>query len=507
MTRLPIELPVEVSDLLDTLARDGHEAALVGGCIRDLVRGERPGDWDVATSAPVERITELFPGSKVENRFGTVTVRRGGTQLQVTPYRIESAYNDHRRPSNVRFGGRIEDDLARRDFTINAMAWIPDADAGATASHADEALSRTGGVDPARPREGKLLDPHGGSGDLEARLLRAVGTPQVRFGEDALRLLRAVRFATLLGLEIEQRTREAIAALAGEARHLSGERLRDEITRVLRAVDPPPSRAFRLMEELGLLRVVIPELAQLRGVPQGKPVPGDALDHSLSTMDALPADDPVLRLAGLLHDIGKATTLANGHFIGHENVGADLARVVMRRLRFSGGETDRLAHLVRQHMFSYTPEWTDAAVRRFIVRVGASTIPDLFALRRADNAASGVAEDAADRLADLGARIEAVSRDAALGPSALAVNGEDLMAELGLRPGPRIGQLLAALVDDVIDDPVLNRRETLLALARRRLEHLDVRPEGSDAADSEPRNRAAAEGPAATIDRPAPGPV
>ena len=523
-----LALPVPVTDLLDVLLADGHEAALVGGCVRDLVRGDSPGDWDVATSAPVQRVVELFPGSNVENRFGTVTVRRSGLQMQVTPYRIESAYRDHRRPSEVRFGGDIEDDLARRDFTINAMAWMPAEFTPGdrrTSESAGEGPEFTPGVkdeapdgpgpeprtprvisEPPAEREGRLIDPHGGRTDLERRVLRSVGRPEVRFEEDALRLLRAVRFATLLDLEIEERTRYALARLAGNARHLSGERLRDELTRILRATDPPPSHAFRLMEELQLLPVVLPELAQLRGIPQGKPLPGDALDHSLRTADALPPDDPILRLAGLLHDLGKATTLADGHFIGHENVGADLARLVMQRLRFSRAEIGRVAHLVRQHMFAYAPAWTDAAVRRFILRVGRASLPDLFALRRADNAASGIAEGSIDGLRELTARIEAVSRGAALEPAQLAVHGDDLMAELRLRPGRRIGQLLATLMEAVLEDPAANDRETLLSLARRRLAELPERSHPRSRGRSRPPSgRAAAPGPAATIDRPTPG--
>lgn len=476
-----LDLPIPVIDLLDALVADGHEAALVGGCVRDLVRGEPPGDWDVATAAPVQRVVDLFPGSHVENRFGTVTVRRSGLQMQVTPYRLESAYRDHRRPSDVRFGGDIEDDLGRRDFTVNAMAWMPAA-----------------GASP----DGELIDPYGGARDLADGVLRAVGRPEVRFEEDALRLLRAVRFATLLRLEIEPRTREAITALAGNARHLSGERVRDELTRILRAVDPPPSHAFGLMEELGLLAVVLPELAQLRGIPQGKPLPGDAFDHSLRAADALPAHDPVLRLAGLLHDLGKATTLADGHFIGHENVGANLARVVMQRLRFARAEIDRVVHLVRQHMFAYTPDWTDAAVRRFVLRVGRSSIEDLFAIRRADNAASGVVEPSEGGLGELTSRIDAVSRDAPLEAAQLAVHGDDLMTELGLPAGRRIGQLLQSLLEAVIDDPAANDRETLLALAREKLAAL---PESAERRSATPSAEVSAKGAAATIDRPNPG--
>ena len=450
-----LELPAAVADLLDDLVRDGHDAALVGGCVRDIVRGQPPGDWDVGTSAPPERLVELFPGSKLENAFGTVTIRASGLHVQVTPYRSESGYADHRRPNSVSFGRDIETDLARRDFTINAMAWRP----------APRGDPGPGGS----AREGELLDPHGGRTDLEARVLRAVGDPDVRFGEDALRLLRAVRFATLLELDIEGRTRKAIEHRVTDARHLSGERVRDELTRILRATSVAPSGAFRLMERLGLLEVLLPELAALRGIPQSKAVEGDALDHSLGALDALPATDPVLRLAGLLHDLGKATTLTDGHFIGHEVVGAELASALMRRLRYSRGEIERVEHLVRHHMFAYTPEWTDAAVRRFVRRMGAARLADLFALRRADNEASGVVEPQRGGLSDLAARAEAELRDGALETGQLAVRGDDLIAELGLSPGPVVGRLLQVLLEAVLEEPAHNERNTLLALARREL--------------------------------------
>jgi tRNA nucleotidyltransferase (CCA-adding enzyme) len=441
---LRIDLPPAVAAVLEALREGGDEAVLVGGCVRDVVLGHRPADWDVATSAPPETVADRFPGATWENPFGTVTVRDpgGGPGIEVTTYRVEAGYRDQRRPDQVRWGRSLADDLARRDFTINAMAWRPESPADGT---------------------GRLVDPFGGAADLEDGLLRAVGDPDARFNEDALRLLRAVRLATRFDLRLDPTTEAAIRANAPAAAGLSGERVRDELMRIL-AGAAPPSRAFNLMERLGLLAVLLPELAALRGVPQAKPLAGDALDHSLRAADALPAADPVLRIAGLLHDVGKATTLAGGHFLHHDRDGALLAEQIMLRLRAPRSEVARVTRLVRNHMFAYTPDWTDAAVRRFMRRVGIDLLEDLFVLRAADDVASGVVEPPGG-WRQLRERVAAVASDP-LEAHHLAVTGDDLVAELGIPPGPPIGRLLAGLLEAVVEDPALNSRDRLLELAR-----------------------------------------
>ena len=436
------DLPQPVVDLLARLEEHGHTAVLVGGCLRDLLSGVAPKDWDVATSAPPEAVAALFPGASWENRFGTVTVLEP-IRIEVTTFRVEGGYRDRRRPDEVRWGSSVEEDLARRDFTMNAVAWRPvDLDA----------------------RAGTLIDPFGGAADLRAGLLRAVGRPERRFEEDALRLLRAVRFAACLDLRIDPPTEAAIQLLAPTAASVSGERVRDELLRLLACRDAP-SVAFVLMERLGLLPVLLGELAALRAIPQGKPLAGDALEHSLRTADALPPSDPVLRLAGLLHDLGKATTMADGHFTGHEQVGAELVEAVMRRLRFANAEIDRVVRLVREHMFGYTPEWTDAAVRRFIRRVGASALDDLFALREADAAASGGPVS----LEELRGRVTAELDSSPIEQRQLAIDGDDLQRALGLGQGPLIGRLLARLLDAVLEVPSRNEPEQLLQMAREML--------------------------------------
>jgi tRNA nucleotidyltransferase (CCA-adding enzyme) len=442
-------IPNSVASVLERLTAAGHEAALVGGSVRDLLLSGPLGDWDIATSAPPEVVAELFPGSAWENPFGTVTVRADPEPMaiEVTTYRIEGDYRDRRRPETVRWGDSLVDDLGRRDFTINALAWVP--------------------VDLAT-RSGRLVDPYDGAVDLEARLLRAVGDPDARFAEDALRLVRAARFAARFGMRLDPATEAAIRRNAALAATLSGERVREELFRILGTADAaePPSAAFLLMERLGMLEVVLPELAALRGVPQDKALAGDALDHSLRTADELPADDPLLRLVGLLHDIGKASTLGDGHFIGHEEVGADLAETTLRRLRLPRRAIGRAVHLIRTHMFGYRPDWTDAAVRRFVRRVGPAALADLYALREADDAASGVREATGGGLSELRERASRELARTALSTRQLAVDGEDLIAELAISPGPIIGRLLARLLEAVVEDPSRNERGTLINLAR-----------------------------------------
>ena len=287
----------------------------MGGSLRDTLLGREPYDWDLATDARPEQIQELIPGALYENRFGSVGVRRGGVVYQITTFRSDHDYADHRRPHHVEFGDSIEADLARRDFTVNAMAW------GAPAT------DPTGGT-RARPPRLELVDPFGGALDVTARLLRAVGEPDRRFEEDALRMLRGVRLAAALDFTIEPATLAAITSHAELARHLSGERIAIELWRLLEA--PRPSVGLRLMEETGLLAVVAPELAAQRGISQNK-IPGDDLwDHCVRSVDAAPADRPMVRMAALLHDIGKPATAADGHFYGHETVGRGDGRAVPR---------------------------------------------------------------------------------------------------------------------------------------------------------------------------------
>ena len=356
--KVDLRVPADVVDVIERLKEGGFEAYVVGGCVRDALLQVEPKDWDVATNAQPAEIQKRFRSSLYTNRFGTVIVRTPAREVEVTTYRVESEYSDHRHPDAVAFTHSLYEDLARRDFTINAMAW-----------------------------DGHLRDPHNGAQDLRRRLVRAVGDPNERFREDALRMLRAVRFAATLGFTVEETTGAAIRANAELLRAVSGERIQAELRKILAV--PRPSGAFRLMSELGIAAVIFPELEEGKGVPQEKAAAQDVYAHLLATLDATSESDVVLRLAGLLHDIGKPDTFQDGHFYQHEYVGEAKAKRILRRWKFPKDDVERVAHLVRNHMFWYQDEWTDSAVRRFIRKVGLDNIPTLFMLRRADNIGSG----------------------------------------------------------------------------------------------------------------------
>lgn len=308
-----------------------------------------------------------------------------------------------------------------------------------------------------------LVDPFGGRRDLDRHVLRAVGDPEVRFREDALRMVRAIRLAATLDFEIEPETWAAIGRNADLVQHLSGERIAIELDKLLAA--PVPSTGLRLLANSGVLRVIAPELAAQRGIAQNKIEGEDLWDHTVRTVDAVPVDRPIVRLAALLHDLGKPATIDAGPFRGHESVGAEQAAKLLDRLRYPRAEAARVVELVRQHMFTYDPSWGDAGVRRFIQRVGRGALEDLFALRAADNIGSGVPASA-HGLDELRTRVAGqLQAEVALDLAHLAVNGDDLIAELGVAPGPRIGGILDALLERVVADPGANDRATLLGLA------------------------------------------
>ena len=432
------------SGLLEALRRlraDGRQAYLVGGTLRDVLLGRSfHGAYDVATDRPPPEVMALFP--RVEPlgiAHGTVLVVLEDATIECTTFRREEGYADARHPDRVDFTGDLRADLARRDFTINALAFDP--------------------------LNGVLVDAHDGLADLERGVLRAVGDPRERFHEDALRPLRAARFAATLEFEVEEETRRALGVARDRARLVAMERVRDELMKLMTA--PRPSAGLELLRESGLLELWMPELVRGYGVPQNRWHAYDVYVHSLETCDHAPADKPVVRWAALLHDIGKPSTRVErrgeGTFYGHQDVGADLADRLLERLRFPNEMRAAIVRLVREHMFDYRSEWSDAAVRRWLRRVGEDAVADLFDLRIADVLGNGLRTGFPAQLESLRRRIGRVMAQAhALHARDLAVDGHDVMRTLGIGPGPEVGETLEALLQAVLEDPELNRRDRLL---------------------------------------------
>jgi tRNA nucleotidyltransferase (CCA-adding enzyme) len=441
-----LRIPPVLRQFAAHFEKSGFQCYLVGGAVRDMLLGRGCTDFDIATDALPEEVQRMFHRVIPTGiKHGTVTVLFKGVRFEVTTFRIDQEYRDGRRPAGVIFTPSIQEDLKRRDFTINAIAY-----------------DLTGR---------RLLDPHHGREDLKRGLIRAIGDPLERFREDGLRPVRACRFAAQFGFQIDRPTFDGIRRSLDTVRRVSGERVRDELLRLLKA--PKPSIGFRLMHESGLLGVVIPELEAGAGVEQRELHCFDVLEHLLASCDAAPRGKPLVRLAALLHDVGKPDTLeveADGalRFHRHELLSADLAERILRRLRFSSQEVRQVRHLVRHHMFNYEEVWSDAAVRRFLARVGTENVPDLLALRRADQIGRCNETAVSPSLVAFQKRIEAVlAREEALSLRDLAVDGEDIMKALSIPPGPHIGIILNELLEAVLADPQLNERERLLTIARR----------------------------------------
>jgi tRNA nucleotidyltransferase (CCA-adding enzyme) len=452
----PALVPGDVVAVLRGLRAIGKQAWLAGGAVRDVVRialgthTAAPQDFDVATDALPEEVARAFARVIPTGiQHGTVTVLSGEHKVEVTTFRGEGPYHDGRRPSSVTFLGDIDGDLARRDFTVNAIAW-----------------------DPLRPAAESVRDPFGGLTDLRRAILRAVGRAEDRFNEDGLRPLRAVRFACTLRLALHPATRRAIPASVTTFRKVAKERVRDELLKLL-VRGQPPSRGLRLLQRTGLLAEIAPELLEGVKHPQNRWHAYDVWEHTLRCVDNAPAD-PLLRLAALLHDVGKPRSAGPGPtpeertFYNHEHLGADLALAMLDRLKLPRRDiAERVAHLVREHNWHYLPEWTDSTVRRTIARVGVENLAPLWALRRADLKARGrFVEEGLANQAAVEARVDAeLARQSALKISDLAVGGADVMSALGIPPGRRVGQVLARLLERVLDDPKLNTRDDLLRLA------------------------------------------
>jgi tRNA nucleotidyltransferase (CCA-adding enzyme) len=439
------QIAAPVRDICKELRKAGERAWVVGGCVRDTLRGERVNDWDVATSARPEKVQKVFRRvipTGIDH--GTVTVLWKGEAFEVTTLRGEGQYSDGRRPDSVVFVGDIDQDLARRDFTVNAIAYDP----------VDE----------------QLADPFGGLQDMQKKVLRAVGDPSERFGEDGLRILRGARFVATLDFELETDTEAAFRGALDTFGKVSPERVREEWLKTMKA--RAPSRAFDVMRRTGILEVTYPELLEQVGCEQNKWHAYDVWDHTMHVLDESEGD-PVERIAALLHDVAKPRTRAHSDktndwtFYHHEKVGADMADRWLRDYRFSNQERDLITGLIRHHLICYSSEWTDAAVRRFIKRVGSDQIDPLLRLGEADALGKGrevEAELAA--LAELRKRVDkAMQEGSALSTGDLAIRGNDVIPLLDGGAGPAVGKLLRALLERVIDDPSLNTRDKLMPIA------------------------------------------
>jgi tRNA nucleotidyltransferase (CCA-adding enzyme) len=448
--RLAAVVDVLVRDALTRIRSAGHEAWLVGGCVRDLFLGRTPGDFDIATSARPEVIQKLFRRTVPTGiRHGTVTVLLDGTgvdKVEVTTFRGEGAYTDGRRPESVEFIDDLVQDLSRRDFTINAIALDPGS--------------------------GEVRDPFHGVADIRRRRVRCVGSAAERFAEDGLRPLRAVRFSSVLQFGLDPATHAAIPATLETFRKVARERVRDELTKLLLG-SQQPSRGVRLLAETGLLREIIPELLEGQGVHQNRAHRWDVFTHMLHVLDHTPPD-LVIRLAALLHDVAKprcaiSTDTGEHVFRDHDLIGATLAQEILERLRFPGKTSESVALLIREHAWHYDPAWTDGAVRRALRRVGVEYLPAFFALREAD--VQGKGRGLAEGLHSLSALRQRFAAEEQRAPARslkdLAVSGSDVMTGLGRGPGPWLGRTLEGLLEHVLDHPEDNDRETLLALARQ----------------------------------------
>lgn len=438
-------IPKEVLHVTATLETAGHEAWVVGGCVRDLFLGRKPNDWDVTTNANPEQIQELFENTFYTNEFGTVGVVNDSVEdetikvVEVTPYRVEGKYSDARRPDSVIFSTKIEDDLKRRDFTINALAF--------------------------NPQRGDLLDLYDGIKDIQAGIVRAVGEPEERFKEDALRILRAIRIAAELDFAIEEQTQLAMGKSASQLAKISKERIRDEFVRILNS--PQPKKALILSHNLGILQYMSPELEQGIGIDQTQAHSYDVFEHNLRSLQHA-ADKGwsfEVRLAALFHDVGKPKSRRwseekhDWTFHGHEVVGARMATKILENLKFPRETIDKTERLVRWHMFFSDPDKINlSAVRRIVANVGKENIDDLVKLRMCDRIGTGRPKEQPFRFRKYQAMIEQALRDP-ISVGMLKIDGKGLMEVTGEKPGPRLGWMLHALLEEVLDGPAKNTKE------------------------------------------------
>ncbi|MEI6529097.1 MAG: CCA tRNA nucleotidyltransferase [Candidatus Falkowbacteria bacterium] len=453
-----MDIPAYISKIIKDLQASGYEAYIVGGCVRDVLMAKVPKDWDITTNALPEQMLKIFPDAKYENAFGTVLLpiralakgeeTKGALEdvVEITTYRSEQGYSDRRHPDTIQFETELDKDLERRDFTINALALNP--------------------LD-----EKNIIDLFGGQKDIKLKVVRAVGEPTDRFKEDALRMLRAIRFSTQLGFELEPKTQRAIVKLAGSLKFVSKERIRDEFIKILSS--DRPYNGVMLLHECKLLQYILPELEQGVDVKQDRHHIYPVFKHNLLALKCCPNKEWQVRFAALLHDVAKPKTrkIVNNiaTFYNHEHIGARMTEKIMTRLRFASADQIRVVNLVKNHMFYYNVgEVTAASVRRLIVKVGRENLKDLIDIRIADRLGSGTPKAMPYKLRHLQYMMEKVQNDP-VSVKMLKLNGDDLISILKIPPSPKIGAILDVLLSDVLEDPELNN----VIWLKKRVKELD----------------------------------
>lgn len=438
-----MKIPKPISSIISQLEKKGFNAHIVGGCVRDFLIGQEPNDWDIATNAKPKEIQKIFTNSFYQNDFLTVTIQTKSKnptlkEVEITTYRFEATYSDKRHPDKVQIAQTLEEDLSRRDFTMNAIAM---------------------------DNKANIIDPFNGQQDIKDKLVKAVGKAKERFSEDALRMMRTARFATVLGFKIEPKTKKAIIENTSLLKHVSQERIRDELVKIImseRAAD-----GIELLRELELLKYIIPELNEGYGVKQNKHHTLNCYEHNLESLRfaAKKNFNKSVRISALLHDVGKPRTKKgkgeNATFYGHEVVGAQMAKKILERLKFSKKDIQKIVKLVRYHLFYYHPdEVGDASVRKLTRNVSLEDMPDLIKLRMADRIGSGCPKAKPYKLRHLEYVIEKISKDA-ISVKMLKVSGNDIIKQLNIKPGPKIGHILNILLGYVLEDPKKNTKKLL----------------------------------------------
>lgn len=444
---MKLKPPVFVTKIMDKFEKENFEIYIVGGAVRDLLTAKEVDDWDFTTNATPEEILKIFPEGFYDNEFGTVGIshKSSPNPYEITTFRTEHGYSDSRRPDKVSWGKTLEEDLKRRDFTINSMA-----------------LKKIKG----KSNEYKLIDTYQGQKDLKEKVIKAVGKPKMRFAEDALRMMRAIRIASELGFNIEKDTFQAINKNASLINKIASERVRDEFLKIL--ASPNPDKGINMFKESGLMREIMPELENAFGVEQKSPGRHHIHDvgtHSLLSLKNCKSDDIIVRFATLLHDIGKPPTYKKQKgqitFYNHEVVGAKITKKIAQRLKLSNKQKDKLWKLVRYHQFTLDEKQTDKAIRRFIKKVGKEYVPDMIDLRIADRLGGG-ARETSWRLEEFKKRLIEVQKQP-FTVHDLKITGHDVMKELKIKPGPKVGEILNSLFDEVVEDKIENNKEALLS--------------------------------------------